>query len=254
MKPPVHLPTARAGRGFTLLELLIVIAIIALVAGLAAPTFRKASGGGVMAAATRQLVDDLALARIKAITERTTVYVVFLDSGAVSFDTTTLTGPQQSRFRDLLGGQFTDYALFVRRSVGDQPGRSSARYVTEWKSLPEGVFMAGTNFINRTLGVPNPENLSIGAFPFPDENAPRFAPETLAYLAFDPSGQLVGNADKLLWLARGSVFNQLDVNGEFAVAVASVIETPAANSLNNFNRIRINWLTGRTRVERPELP
>jgi prepilin-type N-terminal cleavage/methylation domain-containing protein len=241
-------------RGFTLLELLIVVGIIALIAGLAAPTFKKASGGGVMAAATRQLVDDLALARLKAITERTTVYVVFLDSTAVSFDTMALTPTQQTRFRDLLGGQFTDYCLFVRRGVGDQPGRPIARYLTEWKSLPEGVFFAATNFANRVLITPNPQNFDIGAFPFPDENAPRVPPETLAYIAFDPSGQVLGNADKLIWLARGSVFNQLDVNGDFALATASVIETPPGNSTNNFNRIRINWLTGRTRVERPELP
>jgi hypothetical protein len=225
---------------------------------MAAPSFSKVSGAGVMTAATRQLVDDLALARIKAITERTTVYVVFLDSGLVTFPTGGLNAAQQIRYSDLLGGQFTDYALFVGRSVGDQPGRNTGRYLTEWKGLPDGVFIAQRKFTD-PANSPNAYTRGFRTdrpFPFPDETS--LSSYNLPYLAFDPNGQLVpsgagGDLDEIISLARGSIFIPRDVNGDFAVAAANVIETPPGNSTTNYNRIRINWLTGRTRVERPEL-
>src|SRR5215471_300874 len=62
---------------FTLLELLVVISIIALLAGLAVPIFNNFKPNAVQAG-TRQLLDDVARARQLAISQRTTVYMVFV--------------------------------------------------------------------------------------------------------------------------------------------------------------------------------
>src|SRR3982751_4920729 len=62
---------------FTLLELLVVIGIIGLLAAIAAPALKGLGSSNEIAAANRQLTDDLSFARLRAINDRTTVYVVF---------------------------------------------------------------------------------------------------------------------------------------------------------------------------------
>src|SRR5688500_12949263 len=65
-------------RAFTLIELLVVIAIIGVLAAIGLPALKGMGGTNDVSAAIRQLMDDLSYARIKAINERTTVYVVFV--------------------------------------------------------------------------------------------------------------------------------------------------------------------------------
>src|SRR5437016_6365327 len=62
---------------FTLIELLVVISIIGLLAGLAVPVMRNFKPN-VVSGATRQLLDDVHRARQLAISQRTTVYMVFV--------------------------------------------------------------------------------------------------------------------------------------------------------------------------------
>ena len=42
---------------------------------------------------------------------------------------------------NLWGAQYTTYALLSLRSVGDQPGNSTAKYLTGWRTLPGGIFI-----------------------------------------------------------------------------------------------------------------
>jgi len=69
---------ARHFRAFTLIELLTVIAIIGLLAVLLAPVLKNFGKPDVTVSATRQLQDDFARARALAISQRSTVFVVFI--------------------------------------------------------------------------------------------------------------------------------------------------------------------------------
>src|SRR6185503_14502554 len=62
------------------IELLVVIAIIGILAALLAPVLKNFSKPDVTVSATRQMLDDMARARQLAISERSTVFVVFVHS------------------------------------------------------------------------------------------------------------------------------------------------------------------------------
>ena len=65
-------------RAFTLVEMLVVIAIIGIVAAISVPALKNFQKADASAAATRQLLDDVARARQFAISQRSTVYMVFV--------------------------------------------------------------------------------------------------------------------------------------------------------------------------------
>src|SRR5215203_5272031 len=65
-------------RGFSLLELIIVIAIMGLLAALTVPSLKNAQRSNALASTSQQLLDDVALARRIALKDRTTVMMVFM--------------------------------------------------------------------------------------------------------------------------------------------------------------------------------
>ena len=83
----------RRGRGFTLIELMVTIAILAIVLGLAVPGLQDFVRRNRLAAATNNMVSSLALARSEAVRRATQVTVasadwdagwqVFVDTGTV---------------------------------------------------------------------------------------------------------------------------------------------------------------------------
>jgi len=266
-----HAPAAgpepvEGASAFTLMELLVVLAIIGILAAVALPAMKGMQKSNVMVSATRQMIDDLARARATAIRERTTVHVVFVPPTVA----TMTPSPAQDKgglidrkqWTNLLSGPFTRYAIFADRTVGDQPGQPRQRYIGEWRQLPEGVTIAEWEFVD--VGGAVWDNTPITDRPlkfddivFPTASGTKYR---VPHVAFDATGALlVYNSsgvrvleDEVISLARASV---LVVRNEMTRELIdfNVRESPPNNSKDNFNRVRIDALTGRARAERPEI-
>ena len=252
---------------FTIIELLIVIAIIGALAAISLPALKGISQSRTVSNASQQLMDDLALARQYAINNRAFVHVVFVPPSITNMTFV----PGQDLPKRLMTEQYSGYAFYAERTVGDQPGPGRPRYLSKWKSLPDGVFIAQREFTpisfkfweaanNTPLGRPfrmltDPENKTV--FPFPTLTN---AAVELPHITFSPKGSCVyldtdkvrKPCDEIIELARGSILavrNETTGNLEYF----DVRESPPNNSIDNYNRIRIDGLTGRATLERLEL-
>lgn len=234
---------ARASRGFSLVELLVVIGIIGILAAIGIPALRGLGESNSIDAATRQLVDDLGYARLRAINDRTTVYVLFVPPNV------------ELQATNLAPYRYAGYTLFSRRGIGEQPGRHNPRQLVPWRILPEKTFIAPGKFLD--AGNPVTTNVLDQSFAwtntFPLVLANRLhASMGMYYLAFNPQGQVVRfdgagrqltGRDEFIPIVKGSIFHPTDTEGRFTGA-ADLVEVPRGNR----RYIRLNWLTGRAQV------
>lgn len=268
-------------QAFTILEILMVVIIITILATLAMPGIKGLTKTNGLSAASRQLLDDLAAARQKAINNRSKVYMVFVPPNFWNFrDPATPVwsiNPSISNALQLSLGQYTTYALFSDRSLGDQPGQGNPRYLTRWKTLPEGIivetnmfraFIPGSTIAEPEIIVeptltPTQRTFRVWSFtndlsfPFPHTETTNttISKFFLPYIAFDSNGRLASGPagqDFFIPITRASIFPARDANLKPTLNPADVVEAGYRETTStNYTLIHIDWMTGRARVERP---
>jgi type II secretory pathway pseudopilin PulG len=252
--------------------MLVVIAILGIMAGLTVPVLKNFAKSDATLGASRQLLDGVARARQLAISQRTTVYMVFMPTNfwEISpgvFNNTwwnNLTPAQKIAVTNLCDKQLTGYTFVSLRSVGDQPGQGTPRYLAPWQTLPDGTFIAYQKFTeasNNWYTITDPIDTSKfyniygfctnNAIPFPTETAA--SGPSLPYIAFNYLGQLVSGADpagEYIPIAKGSVLFARDAATKaFQFSSPDASEMPPGNSINSYNIVHIDRLTGRAVLE-----
>lgn len=227
--PRLPVGAAAAGHAFTLIEMLVVLGIIGVLAAMTLPSFKTAGKGNVTETATRQLLDDLGYARLKALSGRVKVYVVFAPDlnwfGALSASASNFL-LTNSAANNVVGGQLTAYALFTPRSIGDQPGQSTPRYLTDWRSLPDGVFIPAGAFRQPTI-FHNVAGSPLTGQLIPVDEVPGAWAPPLPFIGFDEQGRLFGrNANVAISLVEGSIMHPKDSTGLTNIVVnTDAVET-----------------------------
>jgi len=249
----------------------VVISILGIMAALTVPVLKNFAKSDATLGASRQLLDDVGRARQLAISQRTTVYMVFVPqnfwNGLSSAQTNTPAG--MTAAINLCDKQFTGYTFVSLRSVGDQPGQGAPRYLAPWQNLPDNTFIALAKFTNspaQSYIITDP--ISAAAynvygfntnvtFPFPTADATWWIP--LPWIAFNYLGQLATNGpsgvglsvkDEYIPIAKGSVLFARDpASKAFLFNSPDVLEMPPGNSTNSYNIVHIDRLTGRAVLE-----
>jgi prepilin-type N-terminal cleavage/methylation domain-containing protein len=262
-------PKSPRSNAFTLIELLVVLTIIGILAAIGLPAIRGMTRSHAMIAGNRQFLDDLALARQTAIAQHTTVYVVFVPTNVGSIVLPGGFPTLDQQITNLYTGRYNTYALLSLRQVGDQPGRTTPKYITGWRTLPAGVFIPQEQFNLPPPSAIGGTGFSLETLPFPVATnypiLPGSLPLQLPCLAFNYLGQLTDPnpfatvRDQYIPLVRGSIFyNPVSPNGAADIQVNPIDAVTTTNITGvtyykNNNVVYINALTGRAKIFQPQI-
>lgn len=172
--------------GFTLIELMVVVGIMAVMFSLAIPAYQNLTKGSKVTGAMLQLKNTFSLARQHAITRREKTYVVFPPN-------------------DIATSSTYEYGLRSYRVYSE-----SWKFLSDWYFLPEGLIFDPDGSVSDS-NVTNLLYSTITEFSitnFPDENG---VVESMYAVAFNQDGSLktVNNAllkSPAIFLTEGWTF------------------------------------------------
>jgi len=248
--------------------MLLVITILGILAALVVPAVKNIGKADASLGASREMLDAVGHARQLAISRHTTVYMVFVPTNfwappiTSSINWTNYLIKTNAQFYavvNLCDQQLSGYTFVAYGALGDQPGQHVWHYLEPWHSLPSGSFIAQWKFgprnvanpiVNHATGATYPvQGFDTAQIPFPTEDFPASMPSqplpNIPCIAFNYLGQLASGQDEYIPLAQGSVLPAMDVNKVLQFSSPDVSETPSGNSVNVFNLVQIDWLTGR---------
>jgi prepilin-type N-terminal cleavage/methylation domain-containing protein len=212
--------------GFTLIEMLVVIVVVAIMAAIAIPAVTNLMKSGGVNSATREVANTLGLARQLAVTQRIYARVVFPYS---------LTGSRPDMW-------YLTYAVMTNRNNTVASGWT---YASKWEFLPVGAIFLNNNPSGVTPlpsgggSLDDLNSLSVqSSLPFPDTNPSHIG--QLAYIEFGPTG--VASTLSAVAITEGFM------NGPVPQPTAS---KTSSNTLANLTALKVDNLVGRIQVVRP---
>lgn len=163
-------------KGFTLVELLVVMGIMAILVMVAGPMFNGLTRSSGMKGATMQLSTTLSMARQWAITHRVKTYVVFPSTDGTN--------------KSFSSRAYRAYNVMAY----DEINRTNA-FLRDWAFLPQGFIFANENLANDKDNIfkdwPSKANRANGV-PYPDNNS---TIDNVPAIAFRPDGSTTGAGD-----------------------------------------------------------
>jgi len=161
----------RFKKGFTLMELLVTIGIMAVVVTLTVPAFVGLGRGSKMNSALSNLKNTCSLARQWAISHRDDVYIIFPIGG---------TSAEDEPVKKL-----NSYGVY---------SASQGKFIKEWTYLPEGVIL-------------DDEKTKWGSFrASPTRNVPGLSNPQLKAIAYNQEGSLKSGAStKSIYFIEGTI-------------------------------------------------
>ena len=246
--------------------MLVVITILGILAALVVPAIKNIGKADAALGSSREMLDAVGHARQLAISHHTTVYMIFVPTNFWAPPVTSsvtwtnfLPADRLASVVNLCDKQLSGYTYAAYGALGDQPGQHAWHYLEPWHSLPSGSFIAQWKFgprgqanpiVNHVTGATYPvQGFDTAPIPFPSEDYATLAPSQplpeVPCIAFNYLGQLVSGQDEYIPLAQGTVMPARTVNKNLQLGSPDVTETPPGNSVNVFNLVQIDWLTGR---------
>ena len=183
--------------GFTLVELLVVVAIMGLILMITLPRFDDIGRGSKMRAAINELRSTVGLARQWAIANRSTVYILIPDDFASLFSDA---GLSTNEHRMALHS----YAVFSEKEQ---------KYLKGWTYLPEGVYFVNTyneqntandSRIDKDKNVMRRDSLNLTTpIPFPNDTGTRVI-NRIYMLTIRPDGTMPGAVPREFYLKEAT--------------------------------------------------
>lgn len=219
-------PEHPAERGFTLVELLVVAAIIAMMIGLSALAVRGVNTSAVSKAAS-QVTSGLSLARQTAITKNTSA--AFLIANRT-------------------GGGFPDDAFRHWAVVYSNRGANTWTLAKDWEALTKGAVIIETRGTNNayTPRTPMPINQTLGT-PFTPSSFDKSTVFTVANASFS------GTIPCVIFSATGAAGTNASARQGIRVASGSSVGTDVTLvSTNSYYFVETDGAIGRIRMRDPE--